>query len=273
MPVDHYENFPVASWLLPRHLRAPVVALYRFARSADDIADEGDAPYEQRLQQLDAYRAELDVIAAGGHSDDPLFCQLAEAVRQHDLPVPLLRDLLDAFTQDLSQTRYATFVELQDYCRRSADPVGRLLLRLFRTQNRAENPQQLAWSDAICTSLQLINHWQDIGIDWKKQRVYLPQEDLQRFGVDEAQIAAGLVDDNWRALLGFEVDRARALMLEGAPLGRSLPGRIGLELRLIVAGGLRILEKIEAVDYDVFSRRPILHATDWPRLMWRALMT
>ncbi|HQW20709.1 MAG TPA: squalene synthase HpnC [Rhodocyclaceae bacterium] len=273
MPVDHYENFPVASWLLPRHLRAPVIALYRFARSADDIADEGDAPYEQRLQQLDAYRAELDVIAAGGHSNDPLFCQLAEAVSQHDLPVPLLRDLLDAFTQDLTQTHYATFAELRDYCRRSADPVGRLLLRLFRTQARAENQQQLAWSDAICTSLQLINHWQDIGIDWKKQRVYLPQEDLQRFGVDEAQIAVGLVDDKWRALLRFEVDRTRALMLEGAPLGRSLPGRIGLELRLIVAGGLRILEKIEAVDYDVFSRRPVLHAMDWPRLMWRALMT
>jgi len=269
MPVDHYENFPVASWLLPRRLRAPVVALYRFARSADDIADEGDASPQQRLAQLDAYRAELDVIAAGGNGNNPLFQELAEAVRGHDLPVPLLRDLLDAFTQDLTQTRYASFAELQEYCRRSANPVGRLLLRLYR----AESPQQLVWSDAICTSLQLINHWQDIGIDWTKRRVYLPQEDLQRFGVDETQIAAGKVDDHWRALLRFEIERARALMLAGAPLGRSLPGRIGLELRLIVAGGLAILDKIEAVDYDVFQHRPILNPLDWPRLLWRATMT
>ena len=269
MPVDHYENFPVASWLLPHHLRAPVVALYRFARSADDIADEGDAPPEQRLARLDAYRAELDVIAAGGNSDDPLFRQLAGAVRDHDLQVPLLRDLLDAFTQDLTQTRYASYADLQEYCRRSANPVGRLLLRLYR----AESQQQLAWSDSICTSLQLINHWQDIGIDWSKNRIYLPQDDLQRFGVAEAQIAAGTVDDNWRALLRFEVGRARAMMLAGAPLGRSLPGRIGLELRLIVAGGLAILDKIEAVDYDVFRHRPILKPLDWPSLLWRASMT
>jgi phytoene synthase len=269
MPVDHYENFPVASWLLPHHLRESVATLYRFARSADDIADEGDAPPEQRLAKLDVYRAELDVIAAGGRSEDPLFRQLAEAVREHALPVALLHDLLVAFTQDLTQTRYANFAELQEYCRRSANPIGRLLLRLYR----AESPQQLAWSDAICTSLQLINHWQDIGIDWKKRRVYLPQEDLQRFGINEAQIAAGNVDDNWRALLRFEIGRARALMLEGAPLGRSLPGRIGLELRLIVAGGLRILDKIEAADYDVFSRRPVLKPFDWPCLLWRALVT
>jgi len=269
MLVDHYENFPVASWLLPRHLREPVVALYRFARSADDIADEGNASAEQRLASLDAYRAELDVIDGGGHSDDPLFQKLAVAVRERDLPVALLRALLDAFTQDLTQTRYANYAELQEYCRRSANPVGRLLLRLYR----AESPQQLDWSDAICTSLQLINHWQDIGIDWAKRRVYLPQEDLQRFGINEAQIDAGIVDANWRALLRFEVERARALMLEGAPLGRSLAGRIGLELRLIVAGGLRILDKIEDVDYDVFSRRPTLQPLDWPCLLWRALVT
>lgn len=266
MSVDHYENFPVASCLLPRHLREAVVALYRFARSADDIADEGDLPTEERLKKLEEYRAELDLLAAGGRSDHPLFRQLAAAVRNHDLPIQPLRDLLDAFTQDLVQTRYADYADLIGYCHRSANPVGRLLLRLYRQ----ESPQQLAWSDAICTSLQLINHWQDIGIDWTKQRVYLPQEDLHRFGVTEAQIAERRIDDRWRSLLRFEVDRARALMLEGAPLGRSLPGRIGLELRLIVAGGLRILEKIEAVGYDVFSKRPTLHAGDWPRLMWRA---
>lgn len=267
MAIDHYENFPVASCLLPRHLRAPVVTLYRFARSADDIADEGDASMEQRLQQLNDYREELDIITAGGISDNPLFRQLASVVRNNDLPVQLLRDLLDAFTQDLTQTRYADFTELQEYCRRSANPVGRLLLRLYHE----ESTQQLAWSDAICTSLQLINHWQDIAIDFAKRRIYLPQEDLQCFGVNEAHIEEGRVDDCWRSLLRFEVDRARTMMLEGAPLGHSLPGRIGLELRLIVAGGLRILDKIEAVDYDIFSRRPVLQPIDWPRLMWRAV--
>jgi len=267
MPVDHYENFPVASWLLPRHFREPVTAIYHFARSADDIADEGDMPAQQRLNQLDRYRSELNAIENGLTSEDPLFRRLGAAVTAHNLPLPLLRDLLDAFTQDVTQTRYASFAELMDYCRHSANPVGRLLLRLYR----AEAPQQLEWSDAICSSLQLINHWQDIGIDRAKQRIYLPLEDLQRFGVSEAQIAAGTIDANWRALMRFQVDRARALMHSGAPLGRSLPGRMGLELRLIVAGGLRILDKIEAVDYDVFRRRPVLQPLDWPPLLWRAL--
>ncbi len=271
MPVDHYENFPVASWLLPRHLHAPVAALYHFARSADDIADEGDLPPEERLRQLATYSAELDCIAADQPCDTPIFQRLASAVRRHDLPLPLLHDLLDAFRQDVRQTRYATYAELLDYCRRSANPVGRLLLRLYR----AESPQQLAWSDAICTSLQLINHWQDVAIDITKKpgRIYLPQEDIDRYGVTEAQIIAGAIegpDARWCTLMRFEVDRARTLMREGAPLGRSLPGRIGLELRLIIAGGLRILDKIEAVDYDVFRQRPVLRGPDWPLLLWRA---
>ncbi len=267
MPVDHYENFPVASWLLPLPLRAPVAAIYWFARSADDIADEGDLPIAERLRQLDRYRRELAGIAAGATTQDPIFKQLSRAVATYDLPLPLLGDLLDAFTQDLSKTRYASFVELMEYCRRSANPVGRLLLRLYR----AETPQRLAWSDAICSSLQLINHWQDIGSDYARGRIYLPQEDLARFGVSETQIAGATVDANWRALLRYQVERARSMMLAGAPLGRSLPGRIGLELRLIVAGGLRILEKIEAVDYDVLRHRPVLKPLDWPRLLWRAL--
>ncbi|MBI3524450.1 MAG: squalene synthase HpnC [Betaproteobacteria bacterium] len=268
MPVDHYENFPVASWLLPPHLRTPVAAIYWFARSADDIADEGDLPAAERLQQLDRYRAELAGIAAGAATQDVIFQRLGGAAAAYDLPLPLLSDLLDAFTQDVQKTRYADFAELLEYCRRSANPVGRLLLRLYR----AESPQQLAWSDAICSSLQLINHWQDIGIDYAKGRIYLPQEDLARFNVSEAQIASATVDANWRALLRYQVERARRMMHAGAPLGRSLPGRIGLELRLIMAGGLRILEKIEGVDYDVFHRRPVLKPLDWPLLMWRALI-
>jgi len=267
MPVEHYENFPVASWLLPRHLREAVSALYAFARSADDIADEGDLSTEERLQQLDRYRRELGKIASASPVHDPIFLRLARTIASHDLPLQPFFDLLDAFSQDAVKTRYADFAELMDYCRRSANPVGRLLLRLYR----AENPAQLAWSDSICSSLQLINHWQDIGVDWNKGRVYLPQEDLLRFGVSESQIAEGRIDDNWKSLLLFHVDRARAMMLAGAPLGRNLPGRIGLELRLIVAGGLRILEKIEAVDYDIFHQRPQLKSVDWPLLLWRGI--
>ena len=267
MPVDHYENFPVASWLLPRHLREPVTAIYGFARNADDIADEGELDAATRLAQLAGYRQELANIAAGIPSGQPIFQRLAAAIASHNLPLSPFSDLLDAFSQDVVKQRYASFAELQDYCRRSANPVGRLLLKLFH----AESAQQLAWSDAICSSLQLINHWQDISLDWARGRVYLPQEDLLRFRVNETQIAAGRTDERWRALLAFEVARARTMMQTGAPLTRTLPGRIGLELRLIVAGGLAILDKIEAVDYDVFRRRPVLKPWDWPLVMAKAL--
>ncbi|MCX7177669.1 MAG: squalene synthase HpnC [Proteobacteria bacterium] len=266
MPVDHYENFPVASWLLPRHLRSAVAAIYWFARSADDIADEGELEPAERLRRLEAYRIELRQLAAGVASQDPIFMRLAAVIAEYQLPVELLDDLLDAFSQDVTQTRYADFAELMAYCARSANPVGRLLLRLYH----AETPQNLAYSDKICSSLQLINHWQDVGIDWRKGRLYLPQEDLLRFAVTEGQIAGATLDQNWRSLLQFQVERARQLMLAGAPLGRLLPGRIGLEMRLIIAGGLRILEKIEAAGYDVFRARPSLTVFDWPRLLWRA---
>jgi phytoene synthase len=267
MSVDHYENFPVASILLPRPLREPVAAIYAFARSADDFADEGSLPPTERLRLLAAYGAELDAIAADRPTGQPIFLRLRPVIAAHGLPLQLFRDLLDAFCQDVIKTRYDSYTELLDYCRRSANPVGRLLLHLFA----AASPENLQRSDAICTALQLINHWQDVAIDWKKPRVYLPAEDLRRFGIGETQIGEARCDDRWRALMRFQVDRARALMLAGAPLGRSLPGRIGLEIRSIVAGGLRILEKIEAVGYDVFHRRPVLTAADWPRLLWRAL--
>ncbi|MCK0512690.1 squalene synthase HpnC [Aromatoleum buckelii] len=271
MPVDHYENFPVASLLLPARLREPVEAIYAFARSADDIADEGDAPAVARLARLKDYRLELDAIGRGAPPRDvglaPMFDRLGRNIRAHALPLPLFRDLLDAFGQDVGKTRYADFAELADYCRRSANPVGRLLLHLYG----AATPDNLRLSDRICTSLQLINFWQDVAVDWAKRRIYVPQDELARFGVGEADIDAGRCDERWRALMAFEVQRARATMLEGAPLARRLPGRIGWELRLMVAGGLRILERIEAADYDVFRRRPTLGRTDWPRLAWRAL--
>ncbi|MDO9597284.1 MAG: squalene synthase HpnC [Azoarcus sp.] len=276
MPVDHYENFPVASFLLPARLREPVEAIYAFARSADDIADEGDASAIMRLARLNDYRNALNAIERGARVSDakpsdasiaPMFERLGRNIRQFGLPVQLFRDLLDAFSQDVGKTRYTDFAELLDYCRRSANPVGRLLLHLYGTAT----PDNLRLSDRICTSLQLINFWQDVAIDWRKQRIYLPQDDLARFGVSEADIDAGTCNERWTALLDFEVKRARSMMLEGAPLALRLPGRIGWELRLIVAGGLRILERIEGAGHDVFRHRPILGKLDWAQIAWKAL--
>ncbi|HJV75931.1 MAG TPA: squalene synthase HpnC [Noviherbaspirillum sp.] len=266
MSINHYENFPVASILLPAHLRPAVKILYAFARSADDLADEGDAEPAERLQALDAYEEELTGIQAGVPSHLPLFSALEQVIKKYHLPLQPLRDLLSAFKQDVTTIRYSTFEELMDYCRRSANPVGNLLLHLYGsvTEKNATD------SDAICSALQLINFWQDVAIDWQKKRIYIPQQDLDHFGVTEAHIAEALTDEAWRALMCFEVARTRALMLSGAPLALQLPGRIGWELRLIVHGGLRILERIEAVDYDVFRRRPQLGAFDWLTILWRA---
>jgi len=259
MSVDHYENFPVASILMPRRLRKPVAAIYHFARAADDIADEGELPDDVRLQQLDDFRDELMHIVADETPLLPLFRNLAAEIRTRALPMRPFHDLLDAFSQDVVKKRYANYDELLDYCRRSANPVGNLLLHLYEEAT----PVNLAYSDAICTALQLINFWQDMSKDYAIGRVYLPQDDMARFGVTEEQIARGICDDHWRALMQFQVDRARALMLQGAPLGTILSGRIGLEMRMIIAGGLRILDKLEAVDYDMFNRRPVLRPFDW----------
>jgi squalene synthase HpnC len=267
MPVDHYENFPVASWLLPQRLRAPVEAIYRFARSADDIADEGDMAPAQRLAQLAEYRRALDEIDAGATPQRDLFRELAAVVRAHQLPLQPLRDLIDAFEQDVVKKRYADYAELQDYARRSANPVGRLLLHLFHRTD-AESLRQ---SDAVCSALQYANFWQDVALDWHKGRVYIPQEDLRRFGVDEGEIAQQRAGDAWRSLMQFEVARTRALMESGAPLGATLAGRVGLEIRTTVRGGLRILDKIDAVSGDVFRHRPTLGAWDWVTMLTRSL--
>jgi squalene synthase HpnC len=267
LSVGHYENFPVASLLLPARLRRPVGVIYRFARSADDIADEGDASDAERIAGLDAYRGELDRMEAGGSAGSPLFRDLGRVVRAHALPLQPFRDLLDAFSQDVRKNRYATFGELLDYCRRSANPVGNLLLHLF---GRA-TPQNLAHSDSICTALQLVNFWQDAAIDYAKGRIYLPQDEMARFGVTETQLAASDCGDGWRALIDFQIDRTRAMFRSGAPLGHALPGRLGLEIRTVVQGGLRILEKLEQARGDVYRHRPVLRAFDWPLLLWRAI--
>ncbi len=259
MAVDHYENFPVASILLPRHLRRPVEIIYNFARQADDFADEGDLPNEERLAKLDAFRAELNCIADKEAPQTPLFRDVASIVAEYQLPLQLFHDLLDAFSQDVVKKRYANFDELLDYCRRSANPVGRLLLHLYQEAT----PQNLIYSDAICTALQLINFWQDVKKDYTIGRIYLPQDEMVRFDVTEAHIAQGLPDKVWRDLMRFQVERARDMMKSGAPLGTILPGRIGLEMRLIIAGGNRILDKLRAVNFDMFDRRPVLRLHDW----------
>jgi phytoene synthase len=273
MPVDHYENFPVASLLLPARLREPVETIYAFARSADDIADEGEVPPRKRLEQLNAYRSALDAITGSGgglaatRGLPPLFIRLARAILDHHLPLKPFYDLLDAFQQDVDKKRYANFNELADYCRRSANPVGRLLLVLFGASTVENFPR----ADCICTGLQLVNFLQDVAIDWKKGRIYLPKEDLARFGVTDTDIAEGRCDERWKALLTFEVARARATLNAGAPLARRLSGRAGWELRLIVAGGLRILDRIEAAGYDVFNKRPRIGFVDKLAVAWHVL--
>lgn len=259
MPVDHYENFPVASILLPKRLRRPVEIIYQFARQADDFADEGNIPNEERLKILDEFRNELKRIAANEALQTPLFRDVAGIVAQYQLPLQLFHDLLDAFSQDVTKKRYANFGEVLNYCRRSANPVGRLILHLYEEAT----PQNLAYSDAICTALQIINFWQDVKKDYAIGRIYLPQDEMARFGVTEGNIADERVDAAWRELMQFQVQRARDLMKSGAPLGSILTGRIGLEMRLIIAGGLRILDKLNAADYDMFRHRPVLRPFDW----------
>ena len=269
--VGHYENFPVASALVPAHLRPAVIAIYKFARAADDLADEGDASPADRLAALASFGENLNQIERGRTPAEAPFAALAAAIRTHALPLSPFRDLLSAFTQDVTITRYASFADLLEYCRRSANPVGRLLLALYR----AESPANAIASDAICTGLQLTNFWQDIALDWQKGRVYLPQEDLTRFAVVEAQIDAQIeharVDERWRGLLEFEVSRARALLDCGRSLPRTLPWRQGLELSAVVAGGLRILERIDAVGGNVFAARPTLATWDWLAVALRAI--
>jgi len=231
MAVDHYENFPVASLLLPAHLRPAVQAIYAFARSADDIADEGDAPPQARLRGLDAYEQELDRIERGGTPCSPVFITLQKTIAAYRLPIAPFRQLLSAFRQDVATHRYPTFDTLMDYSTRSAAPVGTLLLHLYG----AADARNLRESNAICAALQLINFWQDVGIDWQKGRVYIPQHDLARFGVTEDQLAQARVDDAWRALMSFQIRRARMRMRSRPPLALPVPGRLGGAYRVLPA--------------------------------------
>lgn len=270
MSVDHYENFPVASLLCPPALRPAVAAIYHYARTADDIADEGEAEAAERLADLAAYRTELRWIAQGGGPAPrwaPVFAPLAAAIARHGLPLELLEDLLSAFEQDVVKTRYVDRTELLDYCRRSANPIGRLLLHLYRI----DDPQGGLESDAICTALQLINFWQDPSIDLPRGRLYIPLDQCAAYGVAEETLFARVDTPATQALLKSQCDWARALMLRGAPLVHRVPGRAGWELRAVVQGGLRLLDHIEALQFATLQRRPRLGRADGPRILWRAL--
>ncbi|CAG9224797.1 Phytoene synthase [Paraburkholderia tropica] len=267
MEPDHYDEFPVAKLLLPKALRAPVGVIYHVARALDDIADEGDWLPEERHARLADFRDGLDAVAEGRTAPvhPMLFARLADVVRRCRLPLQPFYDLVSAFDQDIDTTRYADRLALLDFCHRSANPVGHLMLHLIDEAS----PANLADSDSICTALQLITFLQDVSADWQRGRVYLPQAERARFNVSEAQIAAGVVDDAWRALMRHEVNEARALMLSGAPLALRAPGRFGLELCSVVHGGLRVLELIERADYDIFRVRPALRASDWAVVLMR----
>ena len=269
--IEHYENFPVASWLCPPALRPAIMAIYGFARTADDLADEGDASAGQRLRDLADYRADLRAVAAG-RAPSPrwaarVFAPLARAIAEHRLPLPLLEDLLDAFEQDLVKTDYATRAELLDYCRRSANPVGRLLLHLYGI----DDADALRQSDAICSALQLINFWQDFTVDGPRGRIYAPLEDRRRHGVEGQDLLSLRDSPAARALIAELCAWARALMADGAPLVHRIPGRAGWELRLVVQGGLRILDRLQAMRFAALLRRPTVSAADAPLLLWRAL--
>jgi hydroxysqualene synthase len=269
--VDHYENFPVASLLCPPRLRPPIQAIYRFARTADDLADEGDNPPAQRLADLAAYRCELQAAVAGQVWPAPrwpqVFGPLAEQAQAFALPARPLHDLLDAFEQDVHNPIYRDRAALLDYCRRSANPVGRLLLHLYGV----DDALSLRRSDAVCSALQLINFWQDLSVDTQRGRHYVPLEDLAAHGLDPAALAEGQDSLASRALVRALCDWAEALMHEGAPLALSLPGRAGWELRAVVQGGLRVLHKIRRLDHAVLRRRVTVGATDLPALAWQVL--
>ncbi len=264
---SHYENFPVASFILPKHLRRPISVIYAFARNADDFADEGDWDADTRLAKLKDYDDKLDKIASKQELDDPVFIALADVIKQHALPLQLFHDLITAFRLDVTKTRYKDINDVWDYCRYSANPVGRLLLHLTK-EDSAENLER---SDAICSALQLINFLQDIEQDLSENnRIYLPQQDMLRFQVSEDQLKEKLSNDAMLKLIQQQILYAREKMLFGKPLGRAVRGRFGFQLRIMINGGLRVLELLEKQQHDLFSR-PRLGKRDWMKMIWRSL--
>lgn len=269
MARTHYENFPVGSLLVPKAKRKHVYSIYAFARTADDFADEGygtATTQADRLQLLDDWEFQLENCYRG-IATHPIFMALAETVRELYLPLELFRDLLSAFKQDVVKARYADFSEVLDYCRRSANPVGRLILLLFG--HRDEQLHKL--SDCVCTALQLANFWQDVAVDLEKDRVYLPQNEMQRFGYNEAELFAREFNPRYAELLKFQVERTWQLFAYGRELPQLVSGRLSFELNLTWHGGTRILELIEQQGYDTLNQRPKITKWDKVVLLMRAI--
>lgn len=264
----HYENFPVASWLLPARMRPHIAAIYAFARTADDFADEPGHTPDARLALLDHWRAMLHTAARGEPAEDPVFLALAHTIRQCDLPVDLLDDLLSAFRQDVLVNRYDSWDEVMDYCRRSASPVGRLVLRVAGVRHDAAARA----SDALCTALQLANFWQDFGVDWRRGRLYVPREEAHKAGAAEADLDRGAMTAEWKAALQACVVVTRALFEAGRPVAEHVRGRLRYELRATWAGGMRILDKVEALGYDTLHIRPTIGKRDLPGLAAATLL-
>jgi phytoene synthase len=262
----HYENFPVGSWLLPAGQRRHVYSLYAFARTADDFADEGDDPPESRLAALDDWGRRLEGCYRG-EADHPIFIALAQTAKELDLPAHLFRDLLSAFRQDVVKRRYEDFDEVRDYCRRSANPIGRLILALFGYRQE----RLLALADEICTGLQLANFWQDVGVDLAKDRIYLPRDERQRFKVTEEDLRARRFNAEYAQLLEYQIARTRLFFARGRPLPELVRGRLRYELRLIWHGGMRLLERIAERGYDTLNARPRITSSDQLRLLAKAL--
>ncbi len=261
---SHYENFPVASRLLFGRARRAIAALYGFARLSDDFADEPE--YEGvRLERLEEWRRELAAVREDGVPGHPVFVALRDAVKKFALPLEPFEDLLSAFTQDVTKKRYESFAEVLDYCRRSANPVGRIVLMVHGYRD----PELLRMSDAICTGLQLANFWQDMSVDLKKDRIYVPREDFERFGYSEGDMFRGAANEALRALTAFEVARARRLFAQGRALPSKLRWPLSWEIALTVRGGLAILDKIEAQGFITLGRRPALGKLDWLRALLR----
>ncbi|MGE3314577.1 MAG: squalene synthase HpnC [Planctomycetaceae bacterium] len=257
---SHYENFPVVSWLLPRKLHQHFYNIYAYCRWADDLADEvGDAA--RSLELLEWWRTQLD-DCFDGRGIHPVFVALRETVQEFAIPREPFTDLLSAFEQDQRVTEYETFDELRDYCRRSADPVGRLVLYLCR----AHNERNVAWSDSICTGLQLANFWQDVARDSDRGRIYLPREDRMRFGYRDDLLHSRATTPAFLELMRFQVERARRSLRAGLPLAAVLPFRLGVDIDLFARGGLAILDEIERIEYRVWDTRPTVSKWRFARL-------
>ncbi len=268
---EHYENFPVASRLLPRRMRPHIAAIYAFARIADDMADEGQRPANERLQDLHRWGERLHDATRGvfdaGAPHAEVFAALAQTIAQYRLPVSLFDDLLSAFAQDVTVVRYATWADVLDYCRRSANPVGRLVLRVAGCQDPASDVA----SDAVCTALQLTNFWQDFDVDWRKGRLYVPDEVWRAAGARVTDLDDRRLSPEWRAALEDVSRRTRVLFAEGRAVCDRVRGRLRWELRATWLGGTRILDKLDASRFDVFNARPALSAKDVPWIMWGLL--